>query len=107
MFMLTDIRQTLKQLQMQNLFVGNSEKARESFKQMETVEELETFQKRLSDGKEFDVMVRENIFWFYAFKLVLAQSNVLPLNPLCCKVLVIGFLNDPHILGHEFFQKFR
>ena len=33
-------------------------------------------QNRLSDGKEFDVMVRDDIFWFYAFnKLVLAESN--------------------------------
>ena len=31
MFMLTDIRQILKRLQMQNLFAGNSEEARESF----------------------------------------------------------------------------
>ena len=39
---------------------------------METVEELEAFQNRLSDGKEIDVMVRDIIFWFYAFnKLVL------------------------------------
>ena len=51
MFMLTDIRQILKQLQMQNSFAGNSEEARESFKQMETVEELESFQKRLSEDK--------------------------------------------------------
>ena len=43
---------------------------------METFEELEAFQNRLSDGKEFDVMERDDIFWFYAFnKLVLAQSN--------------------------------
>ena len=43
---------------------------------METVEELEAFQNRLSDGKEFDVMVRDDIFSFYAFnKLVLAESN--------------------------------
>ena len=76
MFMLTDIRQILKRLQMQNPFTGNSEEARESFKQMETVEELKAFQNRLSDGKEFDVMVRDSLFWFYAFnKLFLAQSN--------------------------------
>ena len=76
MFMLTDVRQILKRLQMQNPFAGNYEEARESFKQMETVEELEAFQNRLSDGKEFDVMVRDDIFWFYAFnKLVLAESN--------------------------------
>ena len=81
---------------MQNPFTGNSEEARESFKQVKSVEELETFQKRLSDGKEFEVMVGDNIFWFYAFnKPVLAQSNVLPFNPLCCKILVIAFLNDP------------
>ena len=36
-------------------FAGNSEEARENFKQMETIEELENFQKRLSDCKEFDV----------------------------------------------------
>ena len=59
---------------------------------METVEELEAFQNRLSDDKEIDVMVRDIIFWFYAFnKLVLAQSNVLPFNPLCRKVLIIAF----------------
>ena len=59
---------------------------------METVEELEAFQNGLSDGKEIDVMVRDIIFWFYAFnKLVLAQSNVLPFNPLCRKVLIIAF----------------
>ena len=59
---------------------------------METVEKLEAFQNRLSDGKEIDVMVRDIIFWFYAFnKLVLAQSNVLPFNPLCRKVLIIAF----------------
>ena len=81
MFMLTDTRQILKRLQMQNPFAENSEEARESFKQMETVEELESFQKRLSDGKEFDVMVRDNMFWFCAFnKLVLAQSYVLPFS---------------------------
>ena len=90
---------------MQNPFTGNSEEARESFKQVKSVEELETFQKRLSDGKEFEVMVGDNIFWFYGFnKLVLAQSNVLPFNPLCCKILVIAFSNYPLT---TFFQKFR
>ena len=93
---------------MQNPFAGNFEEAREHFKQLETVEELEVFQNRLSDGKEFDVMVRDNIFWFYAFnKLFLAQSNALPLNPLCRKVLIIAFLSNPLILGHHFLKRFR
>ena len=47
MFMLTDIRQILKRLQMQNPFAGNYEEARESFKQMETVEELEASKQAL------------------------------------------------------------
>ena len=93
---------------MQNPFAGNFEEAREHFKQLETVEELEVFQNRLSDGKEFDVMVRDNIFWFYAFnKLFLAQSNALRLNPLWRKVLIIAFLNNPLILAHHFLKGFR
>ena len=75
---------------------------------METVEELEAFQKRLSDGKKFDVMVRDNTFCFMQFtKLVFAQSNVLPLNPLCRKILIIASLNNPLILGHHFSKRFR
>ena len=78
---------------MQNLFAGNYEKARESFKQMETVEVFEAFQNRLSDGKEVDVIVRDDIFWFYAFnKLVLAQSNSIRFAVRYCNHLYSGVL---------------